>query len=241
MSSFCGECRLTFQKGDTVVNCGGACRGSFHVGCVESDGVVDRTAFKLWKCLNCMKDFSGDVQSAESTTLTKELLDNSLELFKREVLGELKLNSTQLEEFSISFQLLCDSINISNTLTEDVRKDYVDLRKTNKSLAKEHEKLNRSVKELKNRVQLLEQHSDRTDAEIHVESCEKMVKEMTTIVNQEEKERDDSIADQASIIKKNKSSGVIVQFQSRLTNDARRKNTSSAPEVNSVSFLNKEC
>lgn len=215
---------------------------------MKQDGVKTRTGNKDWKCSECKKEnssVSSNKSTVESTMITKEFLVQVLENLKTEVFGELKSYSTKLDKVESALDFLSNNVDKANKLLEEVKKDYVEIRKQNDGLILENKQLKTSMSDLKDKVRVLEQYSRRTNLEIsglpetRNENTFALLRDVGNAIGEEIHENEVMAAHRVPSFNKKRPGAVVVQFLYRPQRDQwlssfRRKKTLTANEVNSA-------
>lgn len=259
MAAVCGVCGVTCDDDKSTVKCS-ACERSVHISCVKSEKIKTRAGNKEWKCDDCSKGKDSSASSTKSTSsdsaLTKAFIINVLDSFKKEVFQELKLDSfkkevcqelkshtTTMGEFKTSLEFLSSSVDTSNVLMAEIRKEYEEIKKENAELRLKNGQLTETVVELRDRVRELEQYSRKTNIEISgipvtgKEDIMTLVKDVGAAIGQELQDGQIMAAHRVPCYNKQRTPSIVVQFHTRLQRDTwitsfRQKKNLSASEVN---------
>lgn len=234
MSVKCGVCRLPCEDPSKVIRCSGSCGSNNHLDCVP---LKTRNAKKDWFCDVCKieKDKTSSTTSSKSVTVTemsKEFFINTLESLKHEIMGEMKKITSETAEFRSSLQkitsenaefrsslqFLSDSIDKSNTLMEDIKKQLKKTQEENLQLLKENSELRLSVDGLEGRLRHLEQHARRQNIEIDGipetsgENIDKIVQDVAAAIGVEFRGDTVVAAHRVPSFNKNRIKPIIVRF-----------------------------
>lgn len=163
MSVNCSVCCVVVEGDSDCVRCAGNCGSVCHRSCVPQK---TRGAKKDWACESCKPDrdtSSLGSNKSVSTTITKEFILNTIEAFKKEIMGKISTENSSLRE-SLSF--LNDAVEENNKLMESVTQELKKTQEVNKQLLKENADLRSNMTSMEIRVRNLEQYSRKQNLEI---------------------------------------------------------------------------
>lgn len=249
MPSTCGVCNCDVSncKSSEVISCNGDCKSVFHLECVKGEIEEKKTrAGKLWKCKDCRSTALSQHSSASgvSTTVTKDFILKVLEGFKSEVFAELKNSRTENVELTKSLNFLSDKVDTSNSLMEELKREFKLMKKENEELRSKNASLSRTVSELQDRVRQLDQYSRRNNVEISGipvtprEDILSIVKDVGAAIGVKVEEHEVSAAHRVPSYRKDRPPSLVVQFNCRMARDTwitkfkENKESATADKVN---------
>jgi cell division protein FtsB len=244
MPATCGVCNevISGGKASEVISCSGNCKKSFHVNCVKDDINEKNRAVKQWRCKDCRENSVGSVSS---TPVTKEFIMKVLDGFKTDVFKEFKTFKTEIEEITRSIGFLSDKVDSSNALMEDMKKQFMSLKKENEELRVKNSALCASVTDLQSRVRSLEQYTRRSNIEISgipetpKEDVIKLVKDVGAVIGVSVEESQINAAHRVPSFRSDRAPSLVVQFNTRAVRDhwlkqfKENRGTATSDKVNS--------
>lgn len=228
--SSCGVCNQPCVQDDNepIIKCSGSCEASFHSRCIKDDLEGKKTRSRRdWKCKDCRNPSSAhsSMNSATTSTLTKDFLVRVLEDFKSEVFSELKNFRSEVSDLASAVKFMSDKMDESTQLIKDVKTELAAVKKDNNELRINNDYLTAEVSTLRVKVRSLEQYSRKNNVEIGGipvsarENVTDIVKDVGAALGVEIKEDAISAAHRVPSFKKERTPSLIVQFVSRVTRD----------------------
>lgn len=247
MSVLCGVCNKPCVNDASDVKCVGTCKKLFHVNCVKEDGEGRKLrSGKDWMCKNCRNPSSsqsGDKSSSSNTVLTKDVLIEVMDIFKKEIFNELQIVKNEVTELKTSVNFLSNSVDVVNNAMKEIQSQISELKKENKQLKNENIELQKVSTDMKERLRALEQYTRKNNIEISgipetaKENVLAVVKDIGTALGLELQESQVAAAHRIPSFKRDRPASLVVQFQDRTSRDIwiskyKERKTITARDVN---------
>lgn len=258
MPAVCSVCDNKCSEDGSDVKCCTTCKRSFHVKCVQEEGVKTRSAG--WVCKDCKKGGGSSAHGSGSSTpftpISKEFLLKVFEDFKKEIFSEIESSRQDLAkeiqtyrkdmvELQESMNFLSNSVDTANSTLITIQSNIVTLSREANELRAENKGLRAEVDDMKDKLRTLEQYSRRTNIEISGipetpgEDPMEIVKDVGKALHINLEESQVAAAHRIPSFKRDRIPALVVQFQKKITRDTwinkyKEKKTLNTKDINSA-------